>query len=323
MRDAAVRRWRRELESHGLDRSTVEELVVHFEAALDARLAGGDSITSAVDAARRDLGEPAAIAREHARVRSGFGPRPSRLTAWIAVSALITYTAIFLPNYFNGTGLLPHLFTGPAAMRTTAILALLVFRSPQAAAYLFGATASELSLLLANSLHTAVLAGDARGTAELVLLVGACAMLATRRPTRWYVSTAALGWTITMVNFYGVHLLGDLAAFAVPLLGGVAVLAVGARAKLAWPLCAAVCAVSLAIMSRDVAWLGSAWPSIPYWWQFDAVSWHAIEAMRRVDGALTLAAPVVAVAVLRGGRFRSTRDVFAAFRGNGSTPSGA
>ncbi len=53
-------------------------------------------------------------------------------------------------------------------------------------------------------------------------------------------------------------------------------------------------------------------PDVADWWRFDAVSWHAMQAVARLHALLTLAAPVVAMLVVRGGR--PTRSVLGELR---------
>ena len=298
MRDAAIRRWRAALEQLALDRSTVDELVDHFASIVDERLAAGDEPDGAVAAARARLGEPAAIAREHARVRSSFGPTPSRLAATAA--ALAAVAASLISPTDGGLGL-DDFVSGPAALRTAAILALLVFRAPLAAAYLFGATLCELGLWLANGLHTGVLDGDPRSTALLVVLVGSCVVLAPRRPTRWYIATAALAWTITLAALFG-HPLGAMAAkVVIPLLGVAALLAIGLRLRIAVAACALYCLVFVAPAIAPAIDFVRTWPDVESWWRHDAVSWYAMQLVARLHAIATLAAPIVATLVLRGG----------------------
>ena len=303
MREAAARDLRRQFESHGIDGPDLDELIEHFESVVDAELATGSELDNAIATALARLGEPAIIARENARVRSTFGPRPSRVASFSAVVALVAVTLI---SHSDGRlYLLNDFIVGPAVLRTVALVALLAFRSPQAAAYLFGATSCELGLWLANGLHTGLIDGDARATAQMILFVGACVVLASHRPTRWFVATAALAWTIT-VGGVGVdgHSLGTLSAyFLMPIIAAVAVVAVGLRLRIARLACAVVCAIVVVPAIVPVAeFVTGPWPDVPDWFGFDAVSWHACMAVGRIHEALTLVAPIVALAVVRGGR---------------------
>jgi hypothetical protein len=143
-------------------------------------------------------------------------------------------------------------------------------------------------------------------------------MLVPRRPTRWYISLAALAWTITDTNLYGSQPFGPLTVAAVSVATVLAILAVSAQLRLARPVSAIAGALTLALFARPLLeWLFSPWPAIDEgpqraWWRYDAVSWHAMQAFNRFSGAITLAAPIIAAAVLRGGR--STRDVLTEIR---------
>jgi hypothetical protein len=300
MRETAARQLRRQLESHGVDGSTIDELVEHFESVVDAQLAAGSKVDDAIATALARLGEPAALAREHARVRSAFGPQPSRLASSTAVVALIAASLI---SPTDGWLSLDDFIAGPAALRTAALVAVFVFRSPQAAAYLFGATLCELGLWLANGLHTGLVEADPRSTALLVLLVGICAVLGPRRPTRWFVATAALAWTITVAALYG-HPLGALGArVLIPIVASLAVIAVGLRLQISRVLCAVLCVIAVVPAVFPVAgFVTSTWPDVADWWRFDAVSWHAMQVIARIHAVLTLAAPIVATLVVRSGR---------------------
>lgn len=300
MREAAARDLRRQFESHGIDGPDLDELIEHFESVVDAELETGSDLDNAIATALARLGEPATIAREHARVRSTFGPKPSRVASFSAVVALIAATIISRSD--GSLDLLNDFIVGLTVWRTAALVALLAFRSPQAAAYLFGATSCELGLWLTNGLHTGLIDGDARATAQMILLVGACVVLGSHRPTRWFVATAALAWTITAAMLYG-PALGALTAFLIPIVAGVAVVAVGLRLRIARLVCAVVCCIVVVPALGLVAELVTTpWQDVPDWFRFDAVSWHATQMAGHIHAILTLVAPIVAVAVVRGGR---------------------
>jgi len=70
----AIAEYRAELLARAeLAASDLDELEDHMRAVIDEVLASGAAIGDAIGEARCRLGDPASVAREHARVRSPFG----------------------------------------------------------------------------------------------------------------------------------------------------------------------------------------------------------------------------------------------------------
>ena len=77
----------------GIAGADLAEIEDHLRALVaDLRESGMPAALAVTEAARR-LGEPTALAREHARVRSPFGAKLSRARAWSAAALLVCTTA--------------------------------------------------------------------------------------------------------------------------------------------------------------------------------------------------------------------------------------
>jgi hypothetical protein len=87
--DAAIATYRAKLAAAGVSAADLDELTEHLGALTEELCATGLAPADAVAEAMRRLGEPRCIAREHVRVRSEFGPKPSRLRAWSAAVLLL------------------------------------------------------------------------------------------------------------------------------------------------------------------------------------------------------------------------------------------
>ena len=213
---------REDLEKLGFDPSTIDELEDHYLTAIEA---GIDPAT-----ARARLGDLAALAREHRRVRGAFGPQPSRVIAWAVAAAMIALPLIITRGDGGLGNQLFAFLTGVGAIRTLAILALL-FRWPQAAGYVLGVAAAELVALLVSG----YLVPDPYAFSLVAIAAGCCALLATRGFTRWRLAMALVGYTTASVNFYDPALFGALNLPVAPLLLLVAIMiALRLRVAFAW-----------------------------------------------------------------------------------------
>ncbi|HTJ44108.1 MAG TPA: hypothetical protein VL463_18505 [Kofleriaceae bacterium] len=82
--EAAVAQYRDELTAEAeLARGDLDEIEDHLRALIEELRAAGRG-ADAIAIARMRLGDPRDVAREHARVRTPFGARPSRAQAWSA-----------------------------------------------------------------------------------------------------------------------------------------------------------------------------------------------------------------------------------------------
>jgi hypothetical protein len=94
-----VAEYRREMLAEAeLARGDVAELEDHLRALIDELRTGGMPAAQAIAEAARRLGNPRAVAREHARVRTVFGARLSRLRAWSVVALMLPMLADGLAN---------------------------------------------------------------------------------------------------------------------------------------------------------------------------------------------------------------------------------
>ncbi len=83
--DDAVSEYLSELEAEAeLAREDLAELEDHMRSLVEELRATGASTEDAIAQAKRRIGDPKLIAREHARVRSPFGAKLSRARAWSA-----------------------------------------------------------------------------------------------------------------------------------------------------------------------------------------------------------------------------------------------
>lgn len=88
--DAQVASYRRALVAEAdLARGDLDEIEDHLRTLTDELRAGGMPAAIAVAEAARRLGDPREVAREHARVRTPFGGRLSRLRAWSAAALFV------------------------------------------------------------------------------------------------------------------------------------------------------------------------------------------------------------------------------------------
>jgi hypothetical protein len=88
--DTAIEAYRAALVAEAeLAQGDLDEIEEHLRSLCDELRATGMPAAEAVTEAARRLGEPKALAREHARVRSPFGAKLSRARAWSAVALML------------------------------------------------------------------------------------------------------------------------------------------------------------------------------------------------------------------------------------------
>lgn len=188
--DAQIERYCRELAAEAeLARGDLAEIEDHLrELAAELRERGVPPAEAIAQACRR-LGDPRAIAREHARVRSPFGARISAARTWSAAALLGAPFVLWLARG-------AHLWSGwwsPYGLDTALMLVGLVAlaaRRTWARAVIFGSVAAALpSPLLALAL------GDLHGPGPLAFAaahVGALVFLAPWRRRELTASGLAL-----------------------------------------------------------------------------------------------------------------------------------
>jgi hypothetical protein len=92
--ERAVAAYRAEVLAEAeLARADIAELEDHLRSLIDELRTGGMPAAQAIAEAARRLGNPRAVAREHARVRTAFGARLSRLRAWSVVALMVPMLA--------------------------------------------------------------------------------------------------------------------------------------------------------------------------------------------------------------------------------------
>lgn len=92
--DEAVAAYRTEVLAEAeLARTDLAELEDHLRALIDELRTAGMPAAQAIAEAARRLGDPRAVAREHARVRTAFGARLSRVRAWSVVALMVPMLA--------------------------------------------------------------------------------------------------------------------------------------------------------------------------------------------------------------------------------------
>ncbi|MBA3457778.1 MAG: hypothetical protein H0T42_32145 [Deltaproteobacteria bacterium] len=139
--EAAITAYRAQLEAAAeIGRSDLAEIEDHLRELVRELRETGMPVGAAVVEAAHRLGEPAALAREHARVRSAFGAKLSRARAWSATAlvviqiglALALFNGPEIPVFFVTTLVLPAIVVIGLAARLTWARALIVGMSSYA-----------------------------------------------------------------------------------------------------------------------------------------------------------------------------------------------
>ena len=296
--------FRAELERESVAAASIDELVEHLREIVDARVAAGDDVASAIQTARDRLGDPKSLARECARVRSTFGPKPSRSVAWLLVGLIATFYALVL-------GINVQIAQNGQFRIAIIIVIALALRSPHAVAFVLGCAAST-SLWLARAI--VYLWGDwwtndeARSLILMLALSIAVIVLIAKstRLTRASLGLAALGfalygtnagalgeWALTYVR--ELELLGNL-------LIGIAIAMTAFRLPGAWFVCLACAAIGLPYVQYIAGHHPNGQPYVDLY-----------EAIR--TNIACVVAPIVAAIAMR----RQSRPFADALRRNGPT----
>jgi len=99
--DQAIARYRNEVLAEAeLARADIAELEDHLRVLIDDLRASGLPTAQAIAEAAHRLGDPRSIAREHARVRTPFGAKLSRMRAWSVVALMLPLLASGFANVF-------------------------------------------------------------------------------------------------------------------------------------------------------------------------------------------------------------------------------
>ncbi|MEO8706499.1 MAG: permease prefix domain 1-containing protein, partial [Kofleriaceae bacterium] len=198
---AAIATYREDLTRAGaIDDATIEELVDHLEASIEANVAAGATDFEAIRDARAGLGEPAIIARECATVRSGFGPRPATWRAWSAAALCLLWCAVVANAgwFHEGAGYGIMILGSVTAMA-------LALRIPQATAFATGYAGAALACSVIRWClfppWNAQFSTDSELREHYLVSIAvpafeaaAFAILAWRsRPNRWTLAMSALG----------------------------------------------------------------------------------------------------------------------------------
>ncbi|MGE5184225.1 MAG: permease prefix domain 1-containing protein [Acidobacteriota bacterium] len=252
----AIAQYRRDLTAEAeLARGDLAEIEDHLRALIDELRAGGLPATEAVAEAARRLGDPRQLAREHARVRTPFGARISRLRAWSATLLLAPFPYLIARSMRGGLAS----YNGLEIALSVIALVGLAARLPWARAIVLG---SLLSVTGWNAIAVATWPADAFQIAQLVCYAGAIAFLVPWR--RGELSASALALVLlgpaytgaaTMLSLFFTgpdhHVLAD--PWGVLALAGVLAAAGGGLLRARWAaLPAAVAAFALVMAVLEV-----------------------------------------------------------------------
>lgn len=293
--------FRAELERESVAAASIDELVEHLREIIDARIAAGDDVTTAIRMARDRLGDAKSLARECARVRSTFGPKPPRTVAWSAAALVVLWFALW-------STLEPNLLVGRFTVVLSVVLVALVLRSPQALGFVLGFAASTLLVYAELALQ---LTADDLATVTLLLIVAVTAAIVTLlatglRHTAASMALVALAWTLSSVVLrYSTWTYRDLRVDLVaPVALGIAILLVSLRVRGA----ALACLVCGLILLPDLRFL---WTTSPYANDLSSPG-RILDVVHVVGGVVT---PFIAAIAMR----RQSRPFAEAFRRKGPT----
>ena len=194
--EAAIAAYRAELDA-GASLGTVEldEVEDHLRALIDELRAAGRSANLAFTEAVCRLGEPAAIAREYARVKPAFGARLSRARAWSAVALIVPFLVMGAIDLGRGAYLsFPWMAVAFQWLLSATVTIGLVARCSWARAIALG----DAALVAINAGFWAWYAPGVYH--PLYLLPGALAIVAFLAPWRRGELTAA-GWALVLCAF--------------------------------------------------------------------------------------------------------------------------
>ncbi len=223
--DTRIARYRTELQSEAdLARGDLDELEDHLRCLTAELRERGLPATAALAEAARRLGDPAALAREHAKVGAPFGARISRTRAWSAAALLAPFGVYFLYTNASAGRLLSS--AGAETMLACALVVAVALRLSWARMFVLG----TLPFTLATMIPWLLAWGGTRFMLiQIVAYAGAIVFLAPWR--RREMSRAGLGLMLmgpayggaaTLTMFEMSRMSGDL--FGSPL----ALLAIGA-----------------------------------------------------------------------------------------------
>jgi plasmid stabilization system protein ParE len=253
--DQAIEAYRAELMAEAeLARGDLEEIEDHMRALIDQLRASG--AIDAIAEARQRLGDPKAIAREHARVRGAFGARLSRTRAWSAAVLMIPILWMYAGSTVAHTGLVSRwgLQLSVGVVLVTALIARLSWAR---------------ALLLAGLTFYLVLAGfdscvGSRSPIDLVLSVGAIGFLAPWRRDEISGAGAALAlqvWAYSAASFALIFQYSSPDRMIVPVAGAAQIAFVaaivataGAMLRARWSAIAATVSAATLIVALTELW---------------------------------------------------------------------
>ncbi len=257
--DRAIAQYRRELVATAeLAERDLDEIEDHLRSLIDELRASGVPHARAVADACRRLGEPALVAHEHARVRSPFGAKLSRLRAWGAAALLAPFTLL-------ATRALDHFgvisWFGLDFALSMIVLAALVARVTWARALMVGTLATSLAsnaaMLIAMSeppphqlLHLACIAGALALIApwrrgELTRAGAALALLAPGY-------AAAMRSLMLFITAPGGAVMANL--FAIAVLAAIVLAGLGIVLRARWSALAAALAAAALVGNAQDLW---------------------------------------------------------------------
>lgn len=261
--DDAIARYREELAAEaGLAERDLAEIEDHMRALID-ELRATMPLAAAIAQARGRFGEPRAVAREHAQVRTAFGARLSRARAWSAVAMLLPMQVLSNWWLLELRGQLAdwtiHVF---GALLAVGMLAALAARLTWARAFVLGGLPF---MMLWSAAGLVMWPHPGYAVLHLAVSVAALACIAPWR--RRELTAPGLGLALLTGAYHGaIWILANLApdapigriAVGAVLLGGI-----GAVLRARWAAAATLAAASLLTASVAMAWEDGGYPAHP------------------------------------------------------------
>lgn len=252
--DDAIARYREELAAEaGLPERDHAEIEDHLRTLID-ELRATMPLAEAIALARGRVGDPRAVAREHAQVRTAFGARLSRARAWSAVAMLVPMQALAMWRLLDQHGRLADwTIYAFGSVLAAGMLAALAARLTWARAFVLGGLPF---MILWNVAGLVMWPHQPYAALELALNVAALACVAPWR--RRELTAAGVGLALLTGSYYGaIWMLANLApdapigriAVGAVLLGGA-----GAVLRARWAAPATLAAAALLAAGVAMAW---------------------------------------------------------------------
>jgi hypothetical protein len=258
--EAAIAAYRREIESTAeLARGDLDEIEDHLRTLTDELRESGMPAALAVTEAAKRLGDPSALAREHARVRPPFGAKLSPARAWSAAALLAVLLGWFVTHLPSSAGAFSSFHPILELACGVVLLAAMIARLSWARPILLGGMACYATTWLAYSAvePTYLL------SPLLVAQLGLVAFLAPWR--RGELSAPGIALALQVWAYCtGVYVFHPSAPFTIIALIAPVLATIGIILRARWSALFAI-ASALMIGATAVRWL-SIEVSAPYFW---------------------------------------------------------